>query len=370
MKIRHEQQHQLLYRSWLILLLALLIALWGLLGVYRTLALTGQWQHFLLRQSVWLAAAAVVYLVLRKLRFETLLNSAIPLTALGAAVMLFLPLFGLRVNGMHGWYSIAGVTVQPSELLKGFYILSLIKILHSQKLTPLQRFTAALAVMAGFAFLLLMQPDFGTMTVFLAGGAGALYFCRVKVRYLVLTTLAAIPVAIAAIMSHSYMLARIINFLDPSLEPTGGGWHGRQFCIAAARGGWFGVKSDMAVWSNSFLPLAHNDSIFAAMCEMLGFCGALLLLLLYGAWFWQMFALSSWRRDPLRCHLIDSMACMILMQTLLHILVNLSLLPTTGITLPLVSYGGSSLAGTMIMLAIINIAGRMDDRPAIKKLDR
>ena len=233
-----------------------------------------------------------------------------------------------------------------------------------KNLSSLQRFTAALMLIGGFAVLLMLQPDFGTMAVYLAGGAGALYFCRVKSRYLLLTAAVAVFICVVVIMMHDYMLERIINFINPALDPTGGSWHGRQFCIAVARGEWFGVKNEMAVWSNSFLPLAHNDSIFAGMCEMLGFCGSLLLLLLYAAWFWQMFALSSWRRDTVRCNLIDSMACMLLMQTLLHILVNLHLLPPTGVTLPLVSYGGSSLVGTMIMLALINAAGTPAENPA------
>ena len=115
----------------------------------------------------------------------------------------------------------------------------------------------------------------------------------------------------------------------------------------------------MAVWSNSFLPLSHNDSVFAGMCEMLGFCGSLVLLMLYAAWFYNMYSLSCWRHDPQRRMIIDSIACMLMIQTFLHIFVNLGLLPPTGITLILVSYGGSSAAGTMIMLAIIMIAGKL-----------
>jgi cell division protein FtsW (lipid II flippase) len=357
MSKRLEQQHHILYSSLLITILAAAISVWGMLAVYRTLALTDSWEHFLGKQSLWMLAAWIIFFGLKNLKFEQFMRLSFIVTGIGALTMLFLPLFGMQVNGMSGWYTLGPLTVQPSELLKGFYILTLVKLLNLPHLTPLSRFTAALAVIAGFMFLLLIQPDFGTMTVYAAGGIGTLYFCRVKLKYLLTTASAAIPAGLLAIMLHPYMRNRLINFFDPSLDPGGGSWHLQQFCIAVARGEWFGVKGDMAVWSNSFLPLSHNDSIFAGMCEMLGFFGSLILLLLYAAWFYQMYSLSYWRHNPVRRMLIDSMACMLMMQCFIHILVNLGLLPPTGITLPLVSYGGSSAVGTMIMIAIIIIAG-------------
>ncbi len=357
MNKRSEQQNRIFYSTLMIAVLAAAISVWGLLAIYRTLALTASWEHYLWRQSLWMAAAWAIFFLMKQLKFEQIMRYSPMIAAAGAAALLFLPLYGMKVNGMNGWYTIGTLTVQPSEILKGFYIVALVKVMTLTNLPGLARFTAALTIVAGFIFLLLLQPDFGTMSVYAAGGIGALYFCRAKIKYLIFCAAAAIPTGVAAIMLHPYMRNRLINFFDPTLDPGGGSWHLRQFATAIARGEWFGVKGDMAVWSNSFLPLSHNDSIFAGMCEMLGFFGSLVLLLLYAAWFYQMYSLSYWRHDPLRRMVIDSMACMILMQTFLHILVNLGLLPPTGVTLPLVSYGGSSAVGTMIMLAIIISAG-------------
>lgn len=348
--------------SLLTAILTAAITLWGLLALYKTLALGNNWEHFLVRQSLWVTCAWAIFFLLGKVRFSTLFRGAFLLAGVGAAMLLFLPLFGLKVNGMCGWYALGSITIQPSEIIKGFYVLLLVRIMNKKNLSEAARFTAACAVMGAFGVLLLLQPDLGTMIVYIAGGAGALYFCRAKVKYLVFSTFAALLPAITAILLHPYMRNRLINFFDPSLDPAGGGWHSRQFAIAVARGEWFGVKSDMAVWSNSFLPLSHNDSIFAGMCEMLGFCGAIVLLLLYAAWFYQMFALSYWRHDPVRRMVINSLACMLMLQTFIHIFVNLGLLPPTGVTLPLVSYGGSSAVGTMIMLAIITAAGKPDKK--------
>ena len=360
MSKRFEQQNRIFYSSVMVSILAAAISVWGLLAVYRTLALNGKWAHFLWKQSLWMLSAWVIFFLLIKLRFDKLMRWSFIIAGVGACAMLLLPLCGTRVNGMHGWYSLGALTIQPSEILKGFYILALVKLLNLPQLKLLPRFAAALTVIAGFMVLLLVQPDFGTMTVYAAGGVGALYFCRVKIKYMIITALAAIPTALGAIIMHPYMRQRLINFFDPSLDPGGGSWHLRQFCTAIARGEWFGVKGDMAVWSNSFLPLSHNDSIFAGMCEMLGFAGALILLLLYAAWFYQMYSLGYWRHDPLRRMVIDSMASMIMLQCFIHIMVNLGMIPPTGITLPLVSYGGSSAVGTMIMTAIIITAGRQE----------
>ena len=359
MSKRSEQQNHILYSSLMIVVLAAAISVWGMLAIYRTLALTNSWEHFLGRQSLWMLAAWVIFFLLKNLKYEKLMRIAPFVAAAGAAALLLLPFCGMKVNGMSGWYALGPLTLQPSEILKGFYVVVLVKIMTSTQLSQLTRFIAALAVIAAAMFLLLLQPDFGTMSVYAVGGIATLYFCRAKIKYLAMTALAAVPAALAAILLHPYMRNRLINFFDPALDPAGGSWHLRQFTTAIARGEWFGVKGDMAVWSNSFLPLSHNDSVFAGMCEMLGFCGSLVLLMLYAAWFYNMYSLSCWRHDPQRRMIIDSIACMLMIQTFLHIFVNLGLLPPTGITLILVSYGGSSAAGTMIMLAIIMIAGKL-----------
>ena len=360
MSKRSEQQNNILYSSLMIVILAAAISVWGMLAIYRTLALTNNWEHFLGRQSLWMLAAWIIFFLLKNLKFEKLMSIAPYVAAAGALLLLLLPFCGIKVNGMSGWYALGPLTLQPSEILKGFYVVALVKLMTSEQFSQPIRFTAALAVIGGFMLLILAQPDFGTMSVYAAGGICTLFFCRAKLKYLAITILAAIPAAVAAILLHPYMRNRLINFFDPSLDPGGGSWHLRQFTTAVARGEWFGVKGDMAVWSNSFLPLSHNDSVFAGMCEMLGFFGSLILLMLYAAWFYQMYALSYWRHEPQRRMVIDSLACMLMIQTFLHILVNLGLLPPTGITLILVSYGGSSAVGTMIMLAMIITAGRKE----------
>ncbi len=358
MNIEIERRHQLLMRTWVVVLLSGAIGFWGLCAVYRTLALTGEWEHFLIRQSLWALLAWVLFFAVARIPFAPIFRYAKWLALAGWIALVVLPWAGISINGMCGWYDFFGITAQPSELVKGVYILILVRVLTRRDWTESTRALAAFGIMAAFLLPILRQPDFGTAAVFCAGGGGAFLCCAMRWRYLGFAGGGAAVALSGALLRYDYMRSRIWNFFDTAADPAGAGWHLRQFTIAVARGGWFGVKSDMAVWSSGFLPLAHNDSIFAAMCEMLGFFGAGLLLALYAAWFWQLFMLGVWRRDPVRRALIDSMAFMLLAQTLLHILVNLGMLPPTGVTLPLVSYGGSSFLGTMLMLAVAVSAAR------------
>lgn len=327
-----------------------MLTLWGILAIYRTQMLMERSPYFLLRQVIWAAAAWGIFGLFLQIKFKTLCRMAFFAAASGIVLLAALPLFGLRINGMRGWYELGFFTLQPSEIFKAFYLLYLVQVLHMRNLPAWGRLFAASGGIGCFVLLLLMQPDFGTMIVYLAGGFAALYFSGVKMRILWLFPAAAIPAAVTAVALHSYMRSRILHFLQPELDPTGGSWHLRQFAIAIARGEFSGVKDSMAVWSNSFLPLAHNDSIFAALCEMQGLAGGVLILLLYIWLFYNLTQLAQLQISPLRRSLIDSINAMLIIQTLLHILVNTGSIPPTGITLPLISYGGSSLLGTMLLL--------------------
>ena len=353
-----ERKAMLTDRSLLLLLLAVLIQLWGLGAVYGTLAPSGRWEHFLVRQALWAAVSFIALLALWRVPFRVLLRHAPAAGGASLALLLLLPWLGTRVNGMAGWYECLRLTVQPSELVKGFFLLFLTWVLTRTAGRAEGRSLWAALVIAAYCFLILLQPDWGTAFVYALGGLGALYFGRASRRFLGLFAAVGALGMAAAAAAHPYMLRRIAVFLNPAFDPGGAGWHQHQFAIAAARGEWCGVKGEMAAWSAGFLPLSHNDSIYAAMTEMLGVLGAGLLLFLFAVWFRQWFRLAENCRAPERKLCIEASAAMVLMQTLLHIFVNLALVPPTGITLPLVSYGGSSMLGTMLMLAISLSAAR------------
>ena len=182
---------------------------------------------------------------------------------------------------------------------------------------------------------------------------------RRQKRYLTGVVAAAFVTAACFVATHPYAWRRIIGFCNPGADPEGSGWHVRQFALAAARGHWFGSKLGGAIWSNAYLPLPYNDSAFATLLETLGLVGAALLLALYCGLLASLVALS--RRPKLRPEaelFILGAAVLTALQLLLHVGVNLGLLPTTGLTLPLVSYGGSSLLGCCMLFGMAISAAR------------
>jgi cell division protein FtsW len=160
----------------------------------------------------------------------------------------------------------------------------------------------------------------------------------------------------------AYLLSRITGFLDPGADPFGSGWHILQFNYAVARGGLFGSGWGNCLWANSYLPLSYSDSSFAALAEALGFIGSAPVIVGFGLLAWFAFRISAVSHDPFKKLFISSMMFMIVIQALMHISVNTGMMPPTGITLPLFSYGGSSLLSTMIAAGMIISAAESPDQ--------
>ena len=343
----------------LIPVLTVLTGLWGVLtiaasqyGAASPLLLAG-------RQLVFLIVGVAVMLIAASIPFARHLEwRGFYLLAVMAALA-GLPWHGVRVNGMGGWYEIGGFFLQPSELGKAVFLL----VLAGAAVSPLaarRRFPLLGALALLWIVPVLLQPDFGTAAVYLLTW-GVLYFATGGSGKGVIAGCGAALLMLAGfIRLRPYAARRILMFLDPSLDPEGGGWHLRQLKLAIAQGGWTGSGMGRSVWSSSYLPLAYNDSAYAAMSETLGLLGTLPALAMLALLFWSLWRAS---RDPRRSDAaavyLGGAAVLLAVQSLLHIGVNVGLLPPTGLTLPLVSYGGSSLVGTSLMfgLAISAAAG-------------
>ena len=347
-------------------LLAFLLAVWG--GLTIVSAQSGAGQPLLLagKQLIYLAVGLAVMAVIAKIPFATHLRWAGIYAALSILLLLALPLFGIRINGMLGWYEFAGFFFQPSELAKGFYLLFLVKLAVRSE-TGWKQF----AILGGAAMLwtvpVLLQPDFGTATVYLLGFAVLYLLAGGTWRCFFTACGAMVLTAAGFIAAKPYAWKRITAFLDPNLDPGGASWHIRQFQLAIAHGGFFGSKLGQAIWSNAYLPLPYNDSAYATMAETLGFVGALPVPVFYAMLFYSLIS-AAMRRElapPARLYLAGA-AVLPAIQALLHLSVNVGLLPPTGLTLPLVSYGGSSMVGTFALLGLAMSAEKSADPPTAK----
>ncbi len=333
--------------------LCALLGMWGCLAIYSTrIAALREWD-FLGRQIVFLAAGLPVLVIAWRIPFKYYRKYGLLLGMLALGSLVAVLFFGRKVNGMAGWFEpFSWLQVQPSELAKPLYLLMLLLIW--KKLSRHGEWPAVMGVACcalAFAIPVALEPDYGSAGIFLTVTAIFLVCAGFSWKKLVAALgLVAALAAPVVWMRHAVIVERVMAVFG--VDPHGAGWHVQQFQLAIARGGWTGSKLGNTVWTENYLPLAHNDSIFAAMAETLGFLGTLPLLVMLALLVLVLVRLATQCRDDGSRVLVATSAFMLALQALLHISVNATLLPPTGLSLPLISYGGSSLLGTMILVGM------------------
>ena len=201
---------------------------------------------------------------------------------------------------------------------------------------------------------------------------GALLILRgVAWRHAAWCAAAVLAMGLLFVLTNPYAMRRLVGFLCPDADPTGSGWHIRQFQLAIAHGHWFGAKLGQAFWSNAYLPLAYNDSAYATMAETLGFSGTMPVPAFFVVLFY--FLMYDAGREDLQAgarFYLAGAALMLAIQALIHISVNVGLLPPTGLTLPFISYGGSSMIGGCLIIGLALSARHAVRTPSCPKLSK
>lgn len=316
--------------------------------------------HFLRRQSVGvmggLVAAAFMMLVPTRV-WERL---ALPLliVAMALLVLVLIPGIGHEVNGSRRWLRF-GMSFQPSELARVLllvYLASYAVRRQTELRDELKGFLKPLGLLLFAALLLLLEPDFGAATVLLATGLGVLFLAGVKLRhFFALVVLSAGGMAVLAVTS-AYRMKRLTAFLDPWADPFNSGFQLTQSLIAIGRGELFGVGLGASVQKLFYLPEAHTDFVFAVLAEELGLIGVVVTLALFVALLWRAFVISRKAADaglPFQAYCAAGFGIWLGLQTFINVGVNLGLLPTKGLTLPLMSYGGSSVLVTLGWIGLL-----------------
>jgi len=308
------------------------------------------------RQAV-LGASGIVILVLVSLLDYQIVGSMQWLLYLAAVGMLGAVAIGGHTGfGAQSWLTLGGA-VQPSELAKVLLILFLAKFLadHPQQTRSLTGLVLSGAIMLLPVFLVYRQPDFGSALVFLAIWLGMMFAAGVRLGHLALLGLASATAAPVLWFSmKDYMQQRILVFLFPARDVTGISYNSRQALISIGSGGWLGKGFLHGTQSQLyFLRVRHTDYVFSVLCEELGFVGALFLLILLFVLFWRILRAASLARDDFGRLVCAGVFSMLFFQSAVNIAVNMGLLPVTGLTLPLVSYGGSSLWATLLALGLV-----------------
>ncbi len=311
---------------------------------------------FLVKQSVAAAIGLVAMLVAMHVDYRRLKRPEVAYALLaGAVALLVAVLFQPVMNGTRRWFFLGPISVQPSELAK----LALIPYVAYQLDRKQERVDRpellvpvglATAVVAG---LVLMEPDFGTAALLAAAVGLMLFLAGLSWRYLTAGGLLALPVVSFLVWSEGYRRQRLFAFLDPEADPLGAGYQVLQSLIAVGAGGIFGVGLGNSGQKLFFLPQPHSDFIYAIVAEELGMVGALAVLALFLVLLWRGVRAALHAPDAFGRHLGLGLTAVLVLQALINVSVAVSLLPTKGIPLPFLSYGGSSLVVSMTACGVL-----------------
>jgi cell division protein FtsW len=274
-------------------------------------------------------------------------------------VLVLIPGIGRVVNGSRRWISLFVINLQPSELMKfatviyaADYTVRKSHKLHSLKEGFLPMFVAMVVV----AFLLLREPDFGALMVVMSIAMGVLFLGGINLRIFSGLAAMAVVAIVLLIVSSPYRLKRVLGFMDPWDDPFGKGYQLSHSLIAIGRGEWFGVGLGASVEKLFYLPEAHTDFILAVIAEEFGFLGICVLIGLYAWIVHRAFHIGVESKKLERYYqalVAHGMGIWLGIQVFFNIGVNMGLLPTKGLTLPLMSFGGSAMLFNLISMAVL-----------------
>jgi cell division protein FtsW len=361
-------------------LLTLTLVSIGVIMVYSASGILSLEQYgdpyfFLKRQLAWVLLGLIGLFFATRIDYRALpklLRPLLPFTVLLLVLVLF-PQFGKEISGARRWLKIGGFNIQPSEMTKLVLILYMADTL-SRKRERIKNFTYGFLpplIILGVIFtLIILQPDLGTAVIILMIILGMLFVSGVRLRHLFSLFLVTLPTIWLLINRVGYRRRRILGFIDPWSDPRGAGFQIIQSLLALGSGGLFGRGLGEGTQKLFYLPAPHTDFIFAVLGEELGFLGGLIVILLFGAFIY--FGAIIARRSPdfFGSLLALGITTWIGLQAMINIGVVTGFLPTKGMPLPFISFGGSSLFFSLIGVGVLlnislesHISGAQTGRP-------
>ncbi len=322
---------------------------------------TAQPFYYFIRQSIFAVIGIISGLIVFKIPLSLWMKVGPSLVVVSVLLllMLFLPGVGREVNGSIRWLAFGPINIQISEIVKLFLVVYLSGYLvrHQDSVrTELGGFMRPLLVLVMIVTLLMFQPDYGASVVMLATAMCLMWLGGVKLfQYLLLLLSVVAAFAVMAIMSP-YRMERLTTFLNPWDDPFNSGFQLTQALIAIGRGEWFGVGLGASVQKLFYLPEAHTDFLFSVLAEELGLFGAVSVIALFTVIILRAFRIAriaEQNNEPFAGYMAYGIGVWVGLQAYINIGVNMGILPTKGLTLPLMSYGGSSLVVMCIAIALL-----------------
>jgi cell division protein FtsW len=347
----------------------LVLCLFGAVMILSASAVTAENQYgrsyiFLLRQTVWLVIGLFGMFVLMRTDYRKLREPAIVYSVVCAVLLMLVgTLFLDKSHATHRWIKFGPVNIQPSELAKLAVILYLAWFLELKRRGKaamefckegfLQTVLPAAGPVLVCVLLILAQPDLGTSIDIVLIATAILFVAGLSWKWLAIGAAAALPALYLLITQVSYRQARLLAFLDPGSDSQGAGFQLLQSLIAVGSGGFTGVGLMESKQKLFYLPEAHTDFIYAVISEELGFIGAMFVIALFAIYGWRGLRAAFAAPDGFGRLLALGITAMVLSQALINFAVVLGMVPTKGIPLPFISYGGSSLLVMLLATGVL-----------------
>lgn len=343
--------------DWYLLTLVLALSVFGVVMIASALAGNTVYAAWPWRQAGFLGVGLALMLLAAAIDYRLLTSLAYPLYLFFLIALGIIAVIGTVAGGAQRWFTIGEYFLQPSELTKIALILALAHFLSTreEKMESLLTPAGALALLAPAVGLIFLQPNLGTALSLVVIGAAMLVVGGLRWRHALFFGAAAAGAAVPAwqFLLKDYMKQRILTFLDPNLATAAERYNVDQAIIGIGSGGWLGRGLFRGSQSQlHFLRVRHTDFIFSVTAEELGFVGAAVLILLFALLLLRLVYIAQHARDTFGMLIVTGVTAMILFQVLVNIGMNLNIMPVTGIPLPFISYGGSSLWTMLIGIGL------------------
>lgn len=321
----------------------------------------GIWYWFVIRQMIFVAIGLVLASVIASIPSEMWRNTRF-LMMLGAFIILslvFVPLLGKTVNGSARWLDLGFISVQPSEFCKLLLVVYFAGFLAKTKDTLGESWASMVqpSLVIGFiSVLMLLQPDFGTLMVILAAIMTMFFLAGLPWKFIITVFLAGLLIVTLLVIFEPYRIRRVLSIFDPWQDQYGSGYQIVQALIAIGRGGLFGTGLGTSVQKFFYLPEAHTDFLFAVIIEEIGGILGALLIFCFCFLIFRLFQLAKTALGQemyFQAYIVYGAACIWAFQAIINFGVSLAILPTTGMPLPFISYGGSNIVTNCLFVGIL-----------------
>ena len=348
--------------DWTLLISVIVISVFGILMIYSASYIWAEYKYgdalkYVKNQGLFFIVGLILMIIISKIDYKIYLKKSnlILLFCLALLILVLIPGIGTVRNGSRSWFGIGSFGIQPSEFTKLGLIIFVSKYLACNEKST-KNFKGILPILGLLVLifgLIMLQPDFGTGTIIVMSIIGLLFVGGVNFKYFIRVGIVGVVGIVGLILAAPYRLSRILSFLNPWSDPLGSGFQIIQSLYAIGPGGLFGYGIGNSRQKHFFLPEPQTDFIFSIISEELGFLGCVIVVGLFIAICYTGFKISKNCEDKFGKYLSFGIIFQIAFQACLNLMVVVGLIPVTGVTLPFLSYGGSSLLITLCSIGIV-----------------